>query len=200
MNIEIHNNLDESEYKNREIIKSDKILKTCPKCNSIIKPFMKDENGKKIDCRHRIYCLICSPVGTRRLCGRPSKFYEKGSFTKYSEPGQRIKLKVDRICKSCGKIFNQSSRNNECSTCRSKERRIKNKADALQYKGEKCQICGYDKCKQALEFHHLDPNTKEILISNNWDKSLELLKSELDKCILVCANCHREIHYKSDPS
>lgn len=68
---------------------------------------------------------------------------------------------------------------------------------ALEYKGNKCEICGYNKCEEALEFHHLNPNEKDFCISDrdiklNWLK----IKEELDKCQLVCANCHREIHSK----
>lgn len=61
--------------------------------------------------------------------------------------------------------------------------------------GSKCQICGYDKCLAALEFHHKDPSKKEYNISKIAGKnnlSYEDLK-EICKCILVCANCHREI-------
>ncbi len=67
------------------------------------------------------------------------------------------------------------------------------KLRAIDYKGGKCQICGYSRCHQALDFHHLDPKQKEFSlsgISRSWDS----IKSEIDKCILVCANCHREIH------
>ena len=53
----------------------------------------------------------------------------------------------------------------------------------------------YDKCMSALEFHHLDPKEKDFSISTNI-KSLDLIKKELDKCILLCANCHREEHFK----
>lgn len=68
------------------------------------------------------------------------------------------------------------------------------KEKAVEYKGGKCEKCGYNKCIRALEFHHLDANKKDFTISNysvlSWDK----IKLEVDKCILVCANCHREIH------
>lgn len=63
----------------------------------------------------------------------------------------------------------------------------------IEYKGGECQICGYNKCQDALEFHHLDPSKKDYNISGGT-KSFNTLKSEVDKCILVCANCHREIH------
>jgi len=52
---------------------------------------------------------------------------------------------------------------------------------------------GYDKCLGSLDFHHKiakDPNWKKM---KNW--SFERVKKELDKCILVCKNCHGEIHY-----
>ncbi len=68
------------------------------------------------------------------------------------------------------------------------------KLKAIEYKGGKCQICGYDRCIQALEFHHIDPSTKTASVSTasrGWD----WVKQEIDKCILVCANCHREIEH-----
>lgn len=63
----------------------------------------------------------------------------------------------------------------------------------VQYKGGKCQICGYNRCISALDFHHLNPEEKDFHISGGT-KSFEKLKTEVDKCILVCSNCHREIH------
>lgn len=63
----------------------------------------------------------------------------------------------------------------------------------VEYKGGKCEICGYNKCIEALEFHHINPKEKDFSISGGT-KSFNTLKPELDKCILVCANCHREIH------
>lgn len=53
---------------------------------------------------------------------------------------------------------------------------------------------GYDKCVQALEFHHLDPNEKEFSLTTSNTRSIQKLLEEAQKCILVCANCHREIH------
>lgn len=66
---------------------------------------------------------------------------------------------------------------------------------SIEYKGGKCIICGYDKCDQVLEFHHIDGSIKDSGISaKGYTRSWEKVKKELDKCILVCANCHREIH------
>ena len=71
-------------------------------------------------------------------------------------------------------------------------KRLKEKLVA--YKGGKCEVCGYDKCITALEFHHLDPTEKEFGIGGKNVLSFEKCKKEVDKCILVCANCHRMIH------
>lgn len=71
--------------------------------------------------------------------------------------------------------------------------RRKKKQLLVEYKGGKCERCGYNKCIDALEFHHLDPLTKDFTISSS-NLSLEKQKLEVDKCLLVCANCHREIH------
>lgn len=75
------------------------------------------------------------------------------------------------------------------------KRRDKLKLLAVEYKGGKCCICGYSKYVGALEFHHLNPNNKDFGISSKgYTRSFDLVKKELDKCILVCSNCHKEIH------
>lgn len=70
------------------------------------------------------------------------------------------------------------------------------KTKIVEAMGGKCQCCNYDKCNAALELHHVDPTQKDIpfgrIYANHhaWNTVVE----ELRKCILVCANCHREIH------
>src|SRR2546423_131239 len=74
-------------------------------------------------------------------------------------------------------------------------RREKVRLMAVSYKGGNCQVCGYDRCIEALEFHHLDPMQKDFGISHKgYTRSWEKVKEEADKCILLCANCHREFH------
>jgi transposase len=68
------------------------------------------------------------------------------------------------------------------------------KIKAVEYKGGKCIVCYYNRCIRAFDFHHLDPSKKDFNISNNCNMSWDRVKIELDKCILVCSNCHREIH------
>ena len=76
---------------------------------------------------------------------------------------------------------------------RSSRQRLKEKL--VEYKGCKCEICCYYNCINALEFHHLDPSEKDFGIANGNAIAFEKAKKEVDKCILVCANCHREIHF-----
>jgi hypothetical protein len=74
-------------------------------------------------------------------------------------------------------------------------RRKKLKLLALEYKGNKCTFCGYDRCSSALEFHHLEKSNKHFGISQKgFSRSWTKVKAELNKCILVCSNCHKEIH------
>ena len=74
-------------------------------------------------------------------------------------------------------------------------RRRKLRKMAIDHAGGKCQICGYNKSIRALTFHHLDPTKKDFGLSDrgltrSWDKTLK----EIDKCALLCANCHAEVH------
>lgn len=75
------------------------------------------------------------------------------------------------------------------------EYRKRRKNNLIKVCGSKCAICGYDTIQDALEFHHLNPLEKEFGIAENGNcHDLELDLKEIKKCILVCSNCHREIH------
>lgn len=83
----------------------------------------------------------------------------------------------------------------KCASEAVQRRREKTKAILVEYKGGKCEVCGYHKCLSALEFHHIDSSEKDFGIGQKgYTRSIEKNKEEVDKCILVCANCHREIH------
>ena len=71
---------------------------------------------------------------------------------------------------------------------------------ALTYKGGRCQRCGYDRCMEALEFHHLTSTKKDFGISSKgYTRSWDKIRAELEKCLLLCANCHREVHSSLQP-
>lgn len=87
--------------------------------------------------------------------------------------------------------------------CLEKRRNYKKRIRAAKKKkiidrfGAKCQICFYNKCQNSLNFHHIDPSTKCFDVSDatcRLNIPDELLEKELKKCILICANCHNEIH------
>tara|TARA_S200002703_G_scaffold159478_1_gene173081 strand:+ start:1683 stop:2048 length:366 start_codon:yes stop_codon:yes gene_type:complete len=109
-----------------------------------------------------------------------------------------------KSCRCCGivkpltefyRVPNKAGRRSKCKNCMreyKRERRRGMKSEAVSYKGGGCQVCGYDKCIDALEFHHIDPAEKDSVISDLF--SLKKMKAEADKCALLCANCHREVH------
>lgn len=78
-----------------------------------------------------------------------------------------------------------------------KERGLKRKYEYILSRGGKCEKCGYDHNLAALEFHHINPEEKEfqIDIRKFANANLNQLKQELDKCVILCANCHRETHH-----
>jgi hypothetical protein len=120
--------------------------------------------------------------------------------------------KVIKKCLECGIEFETTYKlrnKNLCSMkCAGKHKKIspdgihpvvafrqRNKIKAIEYKGGKCIICGYCKAIRSMQFHHMDPDKKDFGIGGNGSSfKWETVKLELDKCILVCANCHGEIH------
>jgi hypothetical protein len=76
---------------------------------------------------------------------------------------------------------------------RVRNRRRKLKVLAVLTKGGCCQRCGYDTCIKALDLHHYN-GEKDFSISTRTNTSWQAIKKEVEKCILLCSNCHREIH------
>lgn len=79
---------------------------------------------------------------------------------------------------------------------RVKSWRKRSKERVVKAMGGSCVCCGYNKCTASLALHHLDPSKKDIGLGairanpKSWLKIVE----ELRKCVLVCHNCHSEIH------
>jgi hypothetical protein len=75
------------------------------------------------------------------------------------------------------------------------KRRRKLREMALSVMGGKCTLCDYNNCGAALDFHHRNPDEKEFGISaDGLTRAWKRVEAELKKCILLCANCHREVH------
>lgn len=87
-----------------------------------------------------------------------------------------------------------------CKICVNKNRndRQRNaKLRFIEYKGGACQVCGIIDHPAIYDFHHVDPDKKEFMIGTRQAELLnDKMKKELDKCLLLCSNCHRKIHAK----
>lgn len=125
------------------------------------------------------------------------------------EDGYVIRYIMETYMKTCTKcqqtkpttdFYAQTDRKNGASYCKScfnsycQERWTKRKLKAISYLGGCCRDCGYSSHHAALQFHHIDPTTKEFMWNKmrllSWAKTV----AELDKCELLCANCHAIRH------
>lgn len=153
-----------------------------PKCLKCLNDFPnKILIGKTVrNLQNRKFCLDCSPFGkhnTRSL----------------------VKQKENKVCEICERKFTfdkkQGHQRKICNSCCVRKNQREKKARAVAFYGGKCIKCGYSKCIEALDFHHRDRKEKEhtpsvIILKWAWER----VKKELDKCDLLCANCHREAH------
>lgn len=112
-----------------------------------------------------------------------------------------------KICSGCKQLISKNefhkhphtkdgfgSRCKLCDSTAKREKRQLQKLKAILELGGKCTLCGYNKCDSALEFHHKNPDTKDFEPSYGKRMDFEKFMTEIRKCILVCSNCHREIH------
>jgi len=103
-------------------------------------------------------------------------------------------------CRYCGddklESFYRKQRRmcKKCDAKRIVELSRSKKARAVEYKGGECERCGYHKYHGSLAFHHVDPSSKDPNFNSmnlwKWDR----IKEEIDKCMLLCTNCHQELH------
>lgn len=118
---------------------------------------------------------------------------------------------MKKVCEICNENFDtNSSTRIYCYNCSGDSTRKDNqtrkhqktilrrsmKLQAIKLLGGKCCKCGYDKCIDALEFHHENQDDKEFKLGSGNTMSWKDYKTEAMKCILVCSNCHKEIHAK----
>lgn len=117
-------------------------------------------------------------------------------------------------CIVCGKELNGVQQKFCSASCKQKDfyskhknnssfaqflRSAKRKLEIIEYKGGKCEKCGYNKNIAALEFHHINSNEKSFAIDGRIlaNKKMEDLIAEANKCMLLCSNCHKEIHHEN---
>ena len=113
-----------------------------------------------------------------------------------SRKGGRAKLYCNESCRNRWRYKNDSSVMNRNTYTEQKARGYFNKWKALKYKGGKCQTCGEDR-PATLCFHHRDPSQKELKLDGRSfaNRKWDLIKEEVDKCDLLCHNCHHMLHY-----
>ena len=142
--------------------------------------------GKHKNVFHRKRCLQCSPWGHHN--------------TSPVVRGSAVRVVV---CLRCGKsrtYKRNGGTKTYCPACYLHRRFTQMKQRAVKYKGGKCSRCGYSRFLGSLDFHHQDPGKKDFYISHSYCLSWDKLRRELDKCILVCRNCHGEIHGGFNPT
>ena len=157
-------------------------------------------------------CVVCGKQfeaikSTKKYCSdectktaRRIRYAERRAKEGYKSIYEKQNNCPERVCLLCGKIFKpKTSAANQrtcCYNCMPDGQQLK-RGDFLakikEQRGGKCQRCGYNTCIKALEFHHLNPSKKDFTISNDHFKLKEAVE-ESKKCILLCANCHRELH------
>lgn len=157
------------------------MAKYCKQCGNRI-PARVKINGKLFQLNNRTRCLECMPF--------------KSHFGAYKDPNISDKERQERR-KSQNREKSKKSASLAQKFGKQKHAREQRKKFLVELKGGKCQRCGYDKCIEALAFHHRDPKTKSFSLSlAGYLTSLEKLTKEAEKCDLLCHNCHSEVNYE----
>ena len=172
-------------------------MKLCQKCGSRV-PAHIVIDGKKRNLKNRLYCFECSPFkshNTRVLAPPgPNSSTPPDKRRRTSDP-QPVQL----TCERCGRVYLHDVNHRSghtlhyCNSCMVNTRRFERKLKCIEYMGGECQKCGYSKCSRAFHFHHLDPSLKSWQISGAHCRKWARVKEELDKCVLLCSNCHMEL-------
>lgn len=149
--------------------------------------------GKRLWRRGRRQCFDCVPYVPMKPGDTP---------TKTRNISGKRQCRICKIWKGLdefsptNKYGNLNSYCKGCAAKKSRKPKQRFKEECVAYKGGRCTRCGYGKCPAALEFHHRNPSEKEFSLRDISTVILtEGVKAELDKCDLVCSNCHKEIHY-----
>lgn len=114
-----------------------------------------------------------------KSCGREKPRSEFPSSGKYTRADGTVTGAIKPDCKTC-------------HNARQRNKQIERFTDVGVIWA--CVRCGYDKCVAAIDFHHIDPTEKDFNIASRQCISKERLSNEVNKCIVICRNCHAELH------
>lgn len=137
-----------------------------------------------LDTFPKIIKRVCKDCGEYKDCSWNYTFSSRGA------PEYRARC-IDCFKKYSSKI--QKSNRIHISNHHKETHQVR-KQKAIAYLGGECCVCGYDKCAAALTFHHTAPEEKEFAVTTILDWSWDNIVNELDKCELMCFNCHMELH------
>jgi hypothetical protein len=164
-------------------------MNICRNCKEGI-PYRVLIDGKFRVLNKRKFCLLCSPFGQHNTKTNISK-----------------KEKTSKVCPKCNeeksvKEFSQTNKRiySYCKVCHNvacKQTIRKKKLKALEYKGNCCEDCklpATEKNCVVFDFHHTEPEHKDFGIGDALRKAWKNIEKELDKCVLLCSNCHRLRH------
>jgi len=138
-------------------------------------------------------CMDCGENEQFKLCfhHRESKLKDEKLSLMFGKRWNLVRIELDKcdlLCFNCHMKLHYGVKER-------KEKRI-----LLNFKGELlCEDCGYDECLASLDFHHIDPKDKDFRLSsimhlNNIEDVKEIIENELNKCVVLCKNCHKYLH------
>ena len=186
---------------------------TCERCGKQFeKPASRIASSKRHYCRVECRfegCKIPTAPGNKRcsICKQEKPKSDFGQFATRCRPcdvkrwteAHKRKIKPG-LCNKCGCALETASY--LCTACKNRHsrwqrQRYKEKKElAVIHKGGECERCGFrTEHFSVYDFHHKDPKEKDILITQLLRKgSWEKIKKGLEKCLLLCSNCHRVVH------
>jgi len=155
----------------------------------------------ELGCTISVISYHCKGLGLTNAARSPTprevaemqRLYDGGlSIAKIATTVNRYRATVARWITTNPKVDITYEQKQKQRSQRVQRRRKQLKVLLVEYKGGCCELCGYNKCIRALEFHHKDPTTKSFGLGFST-YSLTKMKAEADLCSLLCANCHREV-------
>ena len=157
------------------------MLRTCKVCGKV-----KDETEFPIhsEGRRRSTCKECWNVRNRSLRAQNADKYRERWKNYYQEHKEEVMART--------KAWSANHKDKRREIVRDMRKRWRTALQSIK-STEGCLLCG-ETDPPALDFHHLDMRTKELNISQGVI-SPDKLEKELEKCVVLCANCHRKVHY-----
>lgn len=194
-------NYNKSKYcssKCKKIFLKNKNKKNRQKEDSLLRWTKKIKAINKLGCK----CKNCGDNNIHHLVFHHlNPEYKENNISKlWTNRWSDIEKEINKCVLLCDNCHRELHYNEKTQNTKDVLDRRKSKEVLVTYNGNKCEKCGYDKCFSALTFHHINKENKDyaigvksIRITNIAELNDDIL-NELDKCELLCSNCHRDAH------